>query len=121
MCSPQRCETAESAPTGQMGLLGATAASSTAAVTLNPSLSPLSPDIMSPRGVDVAANKGGGRRSNQHRFLSHCCRHFYMHTGCLSGGTLNSPLKQKRIQTPAVDAFRRGSTLNLFDVYSTYF
>lgn len=40
---------------------------STAAAALKPSLSLLSPAIMSLCGMDVASNKRGGRRSAQHR------------------------------------------------------
>ena len=60
----------QSAPDGDIGLLSAqrAAATSTATVTLKPSLSLLSLAIMSPSGVDVASNKRGGRRSTQHRF-----------------------------------------------------
>lgn len=59
---------AKSALDGGIGLLSARATTSIASVTLKPSLSLLSPAIMSPSGVDVGSNKGGGRRSTQHRF-----------------------------------------------------
>lgn len=75
---------AKSAPDGDIGLLSARAATSTATVTLKPSLSLLSLAIMSPSGVDVASNKRGGRRSTQHRFCHTIALVFICNKGHLS-------------------------------------
>lgn len=92
MGSPTSLKMAKSAPDVDIGHHSARAATSTAAVTLKPSLSLLSLAIMSASGVDVANNKRGGRRSAQHRF---CHSRFDMHKGNLSGSILHATIQTK--------------------------
>lgn len=82
-----------------LALLGARATTSTATVTLKPSLSLLSPAIMSASRVDGASNKRGGRRATQHRF----CHTIALVFICIHVGNT--------LQTLAI---RRGFTWGLF-------